>query len=340
MRIQPEKWVPQPIVEFVNVRLYGDEIEPVGWHDILQMRETELSKTEGLLRSLSLGDDRTSKDNLRRDAASIRMWVKDLRRQIANLERLISDNRMQEAYDYLRPEFTQEMQWKGFAAAAWGADIDFQVYRKRVKDTKEHSQKIAQAAEELADLLEASFGIPWPSEFASVKELLRRTDNHEMNDHNFYMWANMRQYILGEWESRANKSLPKSGAVDAEPETASPTIEIRSAEFTGDEDREERLRNEINYVWGVSPPLSALLRVLAKEARSFIPSQYGAIAEAISKRQHNAKTEYIRAFAHILRDRNIALTDRVRKALAVAATVMLNDEDIVISDEDVRKTLG
>lgn len=93
------------------------------------------------------------------------------------------------------------------------------------------------------------------------------------------------------------------------------------------------------YAWGIAPSLADLLRTVAKAADNYEPRYFGRIGAAIQKRERNNKTEFIRAFGHELQA-EIDFTPSVIHAIALMATVALNDNDIDVSSDDVRQALG
>jgi len=97
----------------------------------------------------------------------------------------------------------------------------------------------------------------------------------------------------------------------------------------------------LRYAWGTAPDLPALLDTVAEAALDFVPSESGAIGAAINSRQRNQKTEYIRAFDNILTNvHNFTLTTPIINAMAIVATVVINDPDIIVTYDDVRKTVS
>ena len=117
------------------------------------------------------------------------------------LQRLAHDAQMRDAFALLTREFTDDGQWRNFIRSAWAARMDFKPYRDRMKRAAELKDEIADAAETLAKLINQFSGLGFdngPGELYSIPELLRQTDNHEMQDHNLHMWRSMRRRILGD----------------------------------------------------------------------------------------------------------------------------------------------
>lgn len=329
--------VPPPIREYVTALIEGSGDESYGWAAALEDAKRTLAAHDRKLKLHPRDGDPSVRQQLSREVLVQRQFVEAVQRNIDTLRLLVTDERMKDAYVFLNPEFTEAWQWKDFAAAAWVAAMDYKKYRERLRDVREHSERIAAEAVKLADLLDTSLGISWPSSFADVATLLKHTDNHDMDNHNLAMWQSMRWHILG------YRSSPEASSQIGKAQNKGPVRVKRR--FVGPEDVNkqnplEGFLAELRYAWGVSPSFSALLRTLAREALAFEPSEIGVVAAAIEKRQHNVKNEYIRAFAHVLKERNIAVSANVQRALAVTATVVLNDPALDVSYEDVRKALS
>jgi hypothetical protein len=248
---------------------------------------------------------------------------------------------MRDAFALLTREFIDDQQWRSFTYAAWAARVDFAKYRDRLKRATELKSEIAEAAETLAKLIRqfSETGINGPGEFYSIPELLRQTDNYEMQGHNLHMWRSMRQHVLGE--------LPKRDIPEKRPPGESgdtmPPIEIVFVPMTekAETDPKEEARNMLCYAWGTAPEFSVLLDTVAKAGWAFKPSESGMIGAAIESRQKSQKTEYLRAFGNLLIDvHGFALSTPIMKAMAIVANVVINSPDVDVTYDDVRKTLA
>lgn len=97
----------------------------------------------------------------------------------------------------------------------------------------------------------------------------------------------------------------------------------------------------LRYVWGTAPDFAALLGTLTAAARAYEPEQSGFIGAGLNSRKSTPKTAYIRAFAALLRDQyGLTLSPRVKNAMAITATVVLNDPDDPVSTADVTSAVG
>ncbi len=248
---------------------------------------------------------------------------------------------MREVFALLTREFIDDQQWRSFTYAAWAARVDFAKYRDRLKRAAELKGEIADAAETLAKLIRqfSATGLNGPDEFYSIPELLRQTDNHDMQDHNLHMWRSMRRHVLGD--------LPMSDVTEAMPVVKSgepiPHIKIVIVPVEGKAkiDPKEEARNMLRYAWGTAPYFSELLDTVAKAGRAFKPSESGMIGAAIESRQKSPKTEYLRAFGNLLTDvHNFALTTPIMQAMAIAANVVIDSPNVDVTYDDVRKALA
>jgi hypothetical protein len=302
-------YVPAAVREYVTKLIEGDSWEPVGWQESLSHAERRLAEIDEKIQSCI----RWGKDHylpgLRIERAEAVAHRDSLKAEVDCLRRLVQDVRMREAYAILTREFTDDRQWRNFIYAAWAARVDFAKYRDRLKRAAELASEIAETAETLARLIRqfSANGINGPGEFYSVPELLRQTDNHEMEGRNLHMWRSMRRVVLGETPGIAP---------------------------------EEKARNTLRCALGVAPEVSELLETLANAARSFNPSVTGMIGAAVESRQRSLKSGYLRAFGKALTDHGIALTTPVMKAMATTATVVIDLPNVDVTYDDVRKALA
>jgi hypothetical protein len=259
---------------------------------------------------------------------------------------------MREVYVPLAHEFSNDEQWRRFIYAAWAARNTYSRYRDAIKWARKVKGEIAETAEKLAELLWqiGGLGINCPSEFFSIPSLLENTDNMELRGQNLYMWRVMRRHVLG---------YPQEGAPEREspqldlalPPTASDTVfelsdggrlrvDFVSARSPAEIEPVEQARSNVGYAWTTAPDFPALLNTVVKAARDFEPRQTQMIGAAIASRKQNPKTDYLRAFAHLLTDvHHLTPTTPIMRAMAVVATVVVNLPDIDVTYDDVRKAL-
>jgi|TARA_Y100000310_G_scaffold315557_3_gene366270 hypothetical protein len=89
--------------------------------------------------------------------------------------------------------------------------------------------------------------------------------------------------------------------------------------------------------WSTAPSLAGLLDTVVTVAQGLGP-RAGA---AIVSRERNVKTEYLRAFAILLRElHGFTLTVDVKKTMAIVTTVVLSQPDVDVSYDDVRKVVS
>ena len=335
-------YVPAAVKMEISSILYGDGQEYGGWEQLLFKQEKEL---RGIEEKLRLSPKKTLSKYAeelyckRKENLSLK---KTLEHDVLALKRLAYDPRMQEVYAKLTAELKEDNQFRNYISSAWAAKQDYSIYRAQLKQVIHLNSKIGKASDKLAGLIKEINEIGysfWPSEFFSIPELLRTTDNHKMNDHNLHMWQSMRKYILGDRrESQEGEVIqPKIQPTDYQDikiELVSPGDDIEI-------DPEEERRNTLHYAWGAAPPLSSLLDTITKASKGFQPTYDDVIGVAIRSRKANEKTEYIRAFGSILIDRyKFKLTNNLMASIAITANVILNNENIDVSIDDVRKALA
>ncbi|MBA0922258.1 MAG: hypothetical protein H0Z21_03590, partial [Nitrosospira sp.] len=265
-------YVPAPVRAHITAHLDGDKWEPFGWTAALASADEELSKIE---RAIEGKTRRGEIENLfslleqKTEAVKHRDMVAN---EVECLQRLALNPRMREAFDLLASEFSNDEQLCSFIHSAWAARMDYKYYRERLKRVQKLRDKIAETSEELARLLRdiSNVGFScWPSELFSIPELLRKTDNHDMQDHNLHMWRSMRPYVLGDPPRRdIPESEPKQET--SEPPSAREIVIVilKPGEKPEIEPVEEQ-RNTLRYAWGTAPDLSALLDTVAMAAREF-----------------------------------------------------------------------
>lgn len=102
----------------------------------------------------------------------------------------------------------------------------------------------------------------------------------------------------------------------------------------------------VRSAWEKAPPLHYLMSALAGVAQEFVPTGGSrTIAAALANRQANKKTEYLRAFAHLLVTSwgFQVSSDQLNllKAMAETTTVVIDDpgQEIVATLGDVQKML-
>lgn len=240
--------------------------------------------------------------DLRREIAQQSQSIERSRRDVGAIRRLGSDARMKEAYLLIVRGWPGGMQQRGFVYAAWAAWLDYHPFRDELKQAADLAAAIESKARELSELLRrfGGTGLYRPEAFYSVAELLRSTDSREDDGRNLYMWRSDRR-CLGLDPSRAG------GAV--------------------------------RLAWETAPSLAELLGTLADAARNYSPKHGGMVGAAVASRKRSPKAEYLRAFLHTLRDVHgiEASTRQARRAIAIVASVVLNDPDHEVSYDDVRK---
>ncbi len=324
-------YVPTAVRASMTRRLEGRE----SWTAALESANATLTRLEQQ-RAADPHDDA-----LRIEHAESVVHRDDLAALVACLQRLVHDGRMQPVYARLVGALTTDEQLSGFIYAAWAAQMDYGKHRDRMRAADDLAKEVAAAAGVLADLLQKAEGFAGPflpSEFFSIRSLIEETER-DHQDRDFHMWPGMRRYILGEPDPRsasADECLPLPA------DEAPRKIEIRFV-APGEADAlspKEEQRNMLRYAWGTAPSMARIIATVQNAALAYAPAASGAIGAALAGRQRNRKTEYLRAFGALLRDvHSIELTTNTLHAMATTATVVLNNPDIDVTYDDVRKAL-
>lgn len=337
-------YVPEVVRVDIQSRIYGDSNNRQGWSASLASAENSLRRADANLAEALSHGNQYSINELRVEKAQAQEHRDGMASEVACLNRLAHDARMESAYTTLSKEFTTDDQWRNFTHAAWAARVDYSKFRNRKKQAELLANEIANAAENLANMLSKfhSTGICGPGELSSIPALLEATDNHDMDNRNLHMWRSMRRHVLGR-DAAKNDSDGVHGALGNE-SLADNRVNVRvklvALKVEAVVDTATEARNMLRYAWGTAPSLNALLGTVARAAREFTVNESGAIGAALKKRQSNPSTEYIRAFAHLLFDMHrFQLSSPLMNAMAIVATVVINDPQVDVSYDDVRKSI-
>ncbi len=258
-------------------------------------------------------------------------WIASIVTFLRRFEK--QDERIEEMFSYLERAELSDAHKKQFMNAAWASLADYNKARDAVKLAEKQRQAIATKATELADLLRGALGHGFsnvPMEFYSVRTLLHHTNGSDLT------WPYNRRELLGLGDPMAKPN----GEVDST--GAAKVVVNRVIEGSApmqEPDSVTRLRGNIEYAWKLAPDLPDLLDTVAKAARNYEPQFYGRIGAALEKREGNTKTNYLRAFGHMLAEARIQPTTDVLNAVACMATVAINDENIVVTCDDVKQAL-
>ncbi len=309
-------YVPAAVREHLTHYLEGESDRSIpGYIEILANADSRLAEIDGVIERCIRRGEEDYLPSLRKQRAEAAEHRDMLARDVDCLRRLADNARMRDAFAFLIREFSDDQQWRSFIHCAWSAKIDFSKYREGRKWATELKAEIADAADGLAGLIRqfSEISISGPDELYSIPELLRKTDNHDMQGHNLEMWRGMRAHVLGD--------IPRGGNAGGE--------------------AEQKARDMLRYAWGTAPDLSELLDTLARAARDFKPVESGFIGAAIESRQRSEKTEYLRAFGNLFTDaHHLTVSTAVMQAMAVVADVVINQPGVGVTYDDVRKALA
>lgn len=327
-------YVPNAVRELIAGMIDGDirvDWVDLGWRGALESADRELRRLEGLQQTVH---DPDGLNNLRVALAEQHAHANAIGENIASLERMALRPEMQAAYARLVGALGTDAELKAFIRAAWGAHMNYGTFRDRLKEAADIARKVADAAGTLHDLLQKAegFGTYLPGEFFGIRSLLRNTD-HDRDDRNHYMWQRLRHVVLGDRPD----PLPQ----DANIVPIRPEVVLVSALDATPLDPEEQARNMLHYAWGTAPDMRHIVATMQRAAQECVPTETGTIGAAVSSQKRNRKTEYLRGFASLLRnEHHIELTAEIMNAIAVTATVVLNDADTDVTYDDVRKAVA
>jgi hypothetical protein len=246
---------------------------------------------------------------------------------LAAVKRLGTDPRMEAAYKALHKKFRKDEPLRQFLFAAWSARISFLRHRDALNRATILSKEIAVDAEHLAAKIRDLFdSFPdTPLELHSIPELLRQTDNNQLDGHNRGMWRLYRGVILGDPPIDQKDASPKKQDLLMEP---TPPTDA------------DVYRANLRYAWTLAPDFAELLSKIAETMGDFVPQKTGYIGAGIGSREVNEKTAYIRALYKLLKDAHGFKIDLpIRQAIAAVTAVMLNNPDIDVTTDDVTKAI-
>lgn len=303
-------YVPQAVRLALSAYLHGEGGGLVG---CLQRDEAELANRRGELSEwltrvgrLPAGEVPQAFSakirDLRLEIAQRSRSIWQLRGDVEAIQRLGFDKRMRDAFPLIVNEWPGDREQRGFVYAAWAARRDYSTYRDELHQAGELASSIEATARELAGLLRkfCGTGLHPPEALFSIAHLLRSTDSLEEGARNLHMWRDDRRH-LGLDPSRADEVA--------------------------------------RLAWQTAPSVAQVLDTLADAARDYRPGHGGEIDAAIGSRKRNARAEYLRGFLHSLKDVHGigADTPQARRAVAIVASVVLNDPGHEVTCDDVRK---
>ena len=329
-------YVPQAVRVSTDLWLEGKGYKQNGLNSALAKAEADLLRIEQ--QRDKWANDETRSNQLRIEQANATNHRDDLAADVACLQRLVHDPRMQPAYAKLAnlPNVTDD-DLSGFIHAAWAARIDYTAYRDAMTDAADTVRKVAAAAGVLAELLSRADSTGWhdylPAECFDLRSLLKKTE-HAPADRNFQMWPDMRAFILGEAEPA--REAPGEAGVSSK----SVRVEFVPLSHAERRDPEAETRNMLRYAWYTAPSMAKIIAAMQRETLSCIPSEPSFIAQAVNSRKKAPKAAYLRAFGTLLRDEHgFDLEASVREAMATTATVVLNDANDSVCTADVSSAL-
>jgi len=340
-----------------------------GWIKCLKKGKEELSKIEKQLKAFiskpPYDEDQANKLSIKK--SYIESSNQKMERDIARINRLISEDLMKKVYERLNDVFFVDVDKESkiliFIHSAWSTNIDYEKPREAVKKAEQLYKKIEAAAEKLADLLDEvdKTGCYNPSDFFRISYLLGNTDSR----HNFDIWRLKRSVLMGKFsfikqeQLEGNLKIKRNlkirlmksfyGILCFDEEDISRTCLVK-CKGPIPIDPIEACKNDLQYVWGIAPDLSELLRTVKVAASKSKPNSWDFANAAIESRQNNFKAQYLRGFINLLCQgdecfknllckKNESFSTSLINAIADTATIVLNEPDLIVSYDDVIKKL-
>lgn len=307
------EYVPTAVKQLIISCLEGDDWEPAGWNNVLQNADQELELKKEQLQLVKDEEDQLIIDEHGVAVNKAREHRKAVAEVVDCYRRLIGDPRMAEAYQRLAKANLNDDHLRLFINIASASNLNYEEYRSRIARIIEIRNTIAVTSEKLAKLLiEASETgyFFWPPQFFSIRSLLEHTD-YSASDPAF--WPTARRIILG---------------------TPFPN-EAEYSKINAD-------RGELRDLWKKAPDLHSLLFTVSRAAEEFSPQEDGATGTALQSRQKSKSNnkDYLRAFVHHLQDSpEFKISRDLMHAMAITATVVLNDDELAVTYDDVRKVI-
>lgn len=332
-------YVPNSVRLYLTDLIEGNDWAKEGWKHAHVIVGKELKQIKHKINICNVDADLQS---LKEELTEVTKRYNELEENINCLYRLGTDSRMKEVYSLLSRNISDDRDLKKIIYAAWAAKCDFSVFRDRVKRATELNSKIMIAANRLENLIKEfeETGVNGPNEFYGVRDILEKTDNSKNRNYNFEMWRSLRHIIFG-YDVKDNNS--DENFLLKEEGYSPPKIEVIFVDPKEKHviDPVKSYQNTIEYTWGVAPDFSELLRTVADAAKHFTPEEGGVVRAAIAKRESNPKTEYLRAFSHLLKEGHKILIGPIEmNAMALIANVVINLPHIDVSYDDVAKTIN
>lgn len=351
-----QSFVPEAAREYLSVLLYGNSESEKGLSELLK----NYAKLVALEEQWNLDLDAKSEgepEDLLEIRSEMRSMVpvtgqtwKQMHDRTANsieiIKRLGEDKRMQPAYSMLIKELQDEKQWRRFLRAAWASKRDYREHRDELKQASDLARDVAKLSNKLAELLLEIQSLELenkPHQFFNIRHLLYETDSEHSFGYHFDRWKSLRHLVVGDhYPLDENLSAETN---DSESYPAVYLVEEYEKQITAETeaiaDRSGDAQAGLHLAWCSAPQLPALLKTVASAAGDYSPKESGFIGVAIDSRKSILKTEYIRAFDDIItQDNVITPSTNIKKAIAIISNVVLNDPEIDVSYDDVRKALA
>lgn len=340
-----------PVVRNYIAALVEGSAEAPGWGAQLPPAEADLAKVTMKMHTAK----GTAREAVKKEQRQAAQHVEILERSAMSLTRLGTDERMRDCFKNLKEAALTDQQLKRFISIASSAYRNYAIDRDRRKHAAELRDAVWKSATKLSKLLRelSEMVVPsFPLELYSIRHLIMQTHfpesgidpatgQRERNSTEDAYWRSLRSRVLGREPTAPDPTaaVDPSGDVTGvvarwlTDEEAAPSADVQKVDDPGP-----------HYIWAQSPPVFSLVDAIAAAASEFEPRDFELVEAAIKSRQtsKSQNKEYLRAFGKLLETESldIARTRPVINAIAVAATVVLDDPDLVVTYDDVVKAIG
>lgn len=314
-------YVPAPAREFIET-----ELKATNESGLAAFSESATSYAAAIAQQIehvSRSKDKSSLPALRERLENANVTRDEALTQFECLRRLACDRRMQGPYNSLYSVLTSQDQWATFLCAASGALCDWRDHQDRLRRRKQLRDEIAKKARELAILLREAHrngGLTCPPVFHYTLDLLLKTKRSDRRTSSADNWTYLR-----DWLSVGSSRGEHTGAAVSD--------EVLK--------HDELVRTFVRNGLDGAPEPSLLIDALADAAESWTPGPTGHLRFGVASRKRNSKTDYLHALISLLEAENIPVdSPTMMHAIAIVAAVVINDENVDITYDDVRKAVA
>jgi len=302
-------YVPKVIKDYVRHYVEGTpKLDWEGWIACINQYQQRIVGVEDALKNPQLRT--VERRKLLAELHDTQDGLNRFQRDVDCLTRLACDKRMAEVYPLVKSIIKTDKAWERLISSAWHALADYGQYRDSMEQAIILNEDIRKTAEKLSFLLNKLYdtGVNIPDEFCHIPSLIE-SSCYPNDSHSYYIWDVCKKYTVGNFSHNTNHTPQQRGII-----------------------------NHLRYSWEKAPPVSMLLDTMVSVAEEYEPSFQSEIAAtATSSRKRNHKSDYIRAYCKLLMTKDFELSGKLINSIAIICNVVINEADIDVSSDDVRK---